>query len=164
MLYSVKNVIKRDFSFIGIAVAIVIIVLIVVFAGKGKKNDELATVPASDISADISAPNDGVNNLKPSRTEEEKLSYENALRIYRNARIQLDGNCQAKPNKVTYKNGSKFMIDNRAGVARIVKIGSVFVIPAHGFKIITLSNSILPQTYFIDCDQSQNVATILLQK
>src|SRR5258708_267492 len=92
------------------------------------------------------------------------LSYQQALLKYKDARIQLDKTCQATPNNVTYKNGTNIMIDNRAPVARTVKVGSTISIKGWGFKIVKLSSSTLPATWLVDCDTSQNVATILIQK
>lgn len=92
------------------------------------------------------------------------ISYANALVKYKDARIQLDQNCQAHPNNVTYKNNTDIMIDNRASVARTVKVGSSFGIKAWGFKIVKLSSATLPATWYVDCGGSQNVATILIQK
>jgi len=92
------------------------------------------------------------------------ISYANALIKYKDARLQLDKTCQASPNNVTYKNGINIMIDNRAPVARTVKVGSTFGIKAWGFKIVKLSSTTLPATWLVDCGTSQNVATILIQK
>lgn len=92
------------------------------------------------------------------------ISYANALVKYKDARIQFDGVCQASPNNMTFKNGTSIMVDNRAPVDRAVKVGSIFNIKAYGFKIIKLSSTTLPATLLVDCDKSQNVATILLQK
>lgn len=92
------------------------------------------------------------------------ISYSEALLKYKDARIQLDKICQANPNNVTYKNNTSIMIDNRAPVARTVKVGSTFTIKAWGFKIVKLYSPTLPATWYVDCDKSQNVATILIQK
>lgn len=92
------------------------------------------------------------------------ISYANALIKYKDARLQLDKTCQASPNKMTFKNGASLMIDNRASVGRVVKVGSVFSIKAYGFKIIKLTSTTLPVTWLVDCDKSQNVATISIQK
>jgi hypothetical protein len=92
------------------------------------------------------------------------LSYKQALVTYANARLQLDKTCQASPSNMTFKNGSKIMIDNRSAVARTVKVGSTFSIKAWGFKIVDLSSSTLPATWLVDCGVSQNVATITIQK
>jgi len=92
------------------------------------------------------------------------LSYAQALVKYKDARLQLDESCQGNPDKMTFKNNALLMVDNRAPVDRTVHIGSVFSIKADGFKIIKLSSSTLPATWWVDCDKSQNVATILIQK
>ena len=94
------------------------------------------------------------------------INYAQALVTYKDKRIQLGTGaiCTATPNKVTYKNGTTIMIDNRAPVARTVKIGSNYSVKAYGFKLIKLSSSTLPMTYLVDCNNQQNVATILLQK
>jgi hypothetical protein len=92
------------------------------------------------------------------------LSYTDALAKYEDVRIQLDDNCRANPNKVTFKNGTSIMIDNRASVARTVTVGSTFSLKAYDFKIVKLSSAVLPVTWYLDCDKSQNVATILIQK
>ncbi len=92
------------------------------------------------------------------------IRYANALIKYKDARLQLDKNCQASPDKMTFKNGSYMMVDNRAPVSRTVKLGSVFILPAYGFKIVQLSSATLPATWLVDCDKSQNVATITIQK
>ncbi len=92
------------------------------------------------------------------------MSYAQALETYKDRRIQFDKACQATPNNVTYKNGTKIMLDNRAGVARTININGAVSLPAYGFKIVTLSSSTLPKTILVDCGTGQNVATILIQK
>src|SRR5258708_35781522 len=91
------------------------------------------------------------------------LSYQQALVKYKDARIQLDRACQATPNNVTYKNGTSVMLDNRAPVARIVKVGSNISIKGWGFKIVNIYRSSLPGTWLVDCYTSQNLYSILIQ-
>ncbi|MDR3519411.1 MAG: hypothetical protein P4L63_00765 [Candidatus Pacebacteria bacterium] len=94
------------------------------------------------------------------------LAYADALITYANARLQLDTNCQAlaSPSNLVFRNNSLLMVDNRAPVTRTVHIGSVFTIKPYGFKIVKLSSSTLPATWLVDCDASQNVATITIEK
>ena len=99
-----------------------------------------------------------VNVSKPA------LSYQNALAKYKDVRIQLNANCQADPTQMTFKNGTEIMMDNRSPKDRTVKVGSIYNIKAWGFKIVKLSSATLPATWLVDCDKSQNVATILIQK
>ena len=90
--------------------------------------------------------------------------YGQALLQYKDARIQLDQNCKANPTNLTFKNNTSVMIDNRANISRVVKVGSTFTIPAYGFEIVKLTSSSLPDTWYVDCGTSQNVATILIQR
>ncbi len=94
------------------------------------------------------------------------LSYEEAIRLYKDTRIQLsEGSvCVAVPNAATFKNGTNVMIDNRAPVTRAVKLGNTYSVPGYGFKIIKLSSDTLPVTWLLDCGTQQNVATIFVQK
>lgn len=93
------------------------------------------------------------------------ISYANALVKYVDRRIQLDKICQAHPNTVTYKDNTGIMIDNRSPKTRTVKIAETFTIKPWGFKIIVLPDIYLKsKTILVDCDASQNVATILIQE
>lgn len=93
------------------------------------------------------------------------ISYADALVKYADKRIQLDPMCQAHPNNITYKDNTGIMIDNRSEKTRTVKIGATFTIKPWGFKIVVLPDVYLKsKTILVDCDQSQNVATILVQE
>jgi len=95
------------------------------------------------------------------------LSYQNALVLYpADKRIQLSGttSCQATPTNVTYKNGTSIMIDNRSAQSHTIKLGTTYVIPGYGFKIVKLSSATLPYAFFVDCDKQQNIATLSVQK
>ena len=92
------------------------------------------------------------------------LKYNDALVLYKDKRIQLDGECRATPSNITFKNGAKVMVDNRSANTRTVKLGSTMSISPWSFKIVTLSSNTLPATWLLDCDGSQNVATVLIQK
>ena len=116
--------------------------------------DQAITIPTEDISAG------SVHVAKKTPT----ISYAEALIKYEKNRIQLDTLCRAFPNTATFKNDSSVMIDNRSPLPRVINIGSKYSIKAYGFKIIKLSSETLPVTWFLDCDGSENVATILLQK
>lgn len=94
------------------------------------------------------------------------LTYAQALAQYQNARIQIKPDCQVTPNNVTYKNGASIMLDNRSALSHSIKLGSsTYSVKAWGFKIVKLTSvSALPATWYMDCDSSQNVATVLIQK
>jgi len=155
-----KNNIQK-WSWIIIAIIIVVaIVLFFVFANKQTTN-QLTTGNSSTTSLesvqDISAQDTGVAATA--------ISYANALVKYADRRIQLDTTCQAHPNNVTYKDNTGIMIDNRSPQTRTVKVGITFTIKPWGFKIVVLPNVYLAsKTLLVDCDGSQNVATILIQE
>lgn len=150
---------------IGLVVVLVVVIIIwlvnknspSVSTEEGANNDQTALSPDVSIE-DISE--GSVNVGSPAAI----ISYANALVKYKDARIQLNTSCQAIPNNVTFKNGANIMVDNRSPVARTVKIGSVFSVKAWGFKIVKLNSATLPVTWLVDCDRSQNVATVLIQK
>lgn len=106
-----------------------------------------------------------VEDAQVTNTTKVSLSYADALVKYADKRIQLDSSCQARPNVVTYKDNTGIMIDNRSDQTRTVKVGGTYTIKPYGFKIIILPNiTTAPKSILVDCDQSQNVATILVQE
>ncbi|OGZ73706.1 MAG: hypothetical protein A2908_03710 [Candidatus Staskawiczbacteria bacterium RIFCSPLOWO2_01_FULL_38_12b] len=93
------------------------------------------------------------------------ISYANALVTYADRRIQIDTACRAYPSNITYKDNTGIMIDNRSPQTRTIKIGTTFTVKPWGFKIFVLPDIYLKsKTILVDCDQSQNVATILVQE
>jgi hypothetical protein len=142
-----------------VAIVVVAVVLFFVFTNKQTANpvtdNQVTTEPESF--QDISAQDTGAGAVA--------ISYANALVKYADRRIQLDTICQAHPNAVTYKDNTGIMIDNRSPQTRTVKVGTTFSIKPWGFKIVVLPDVYLKsKTLLIDCDQSQNVATILVQE
>ncbi len=118
-------------------------------------NNTVATEPES--AQDIASSDIGVAAAP--------ISYRDALVKYADRRIQLDKNCQANPNTVTYKDNTGVMIDNRSAKTRTVKVGTTFTIKPYSFKIVVLPDVYLKaKTLLVDCDQSQNVATIVVQE
>ena len=94
-------------------------------------------------------------------------NYESVRDSYEGRRIQLD-NCVLLPNYVTYKNGTKIMLDNRSNEPTEIRIdGRPIRLWAYEYHIVTLYNSSVPHTVDFDCQylgQDQyNVARVLLQ-
>jgi len=159
----------------------VIVVLVLVFWMGGKDKDDLASDEVNDdngaLVVDESVSEDGVEDVSEGSVKHSPstdttgdttvpasvISYQEALVKYADARIQLDSTCQASPDNMTFKDGTNIMIDNRSAVDRTIKVGSVFKVKAWGFKIVKLSTATKPVTWFVDCDGSQNVSTILIQ-
>ncbi len=147
------------------AIVIVIIGVVVLITNNNKKEvlentDPVSSVPEDEVVAESTQEADP---LTPAPAL--SLSYAEALAKYKDRRIQLDTVCQAHPNTVTYKDNTGIMIDNRSAQTRTVKAGTTFTIKPYGFKIIVLPDIYLKaKTILVDCDKSQNVATILVQE
>ncbi|NUM25830.1 MAG: hypothetical protein HUU49_04415 [Candidatus Buchananbacteria bacterium] len=95
------------------------------------------------------------------------VGYEEVRDSYIGRRIQLD-NCMLDPNTVTYKNGTKVMLDNRSSEPTEIKIdGKAIRFWGYEYKIVTLYNTTAPHTLDVDCEYlgevQYNVARILLQ-
>lgn len=152
------------------ALILVLIVAGVLFMVFNKKDDmnaveEDTTAINDDTTAD--EPKESVQDTTGATTgvPAASISYANALIKYADRRIQLDKVCQAHPNTVTYKDNTGIMIDNRSAETRTVKVDQVYTIKPYGFRIVVLPDTYLKsKTVLVDCDKSQNVATILVQE
>jgi hypothetical protein len=78
-------------------------------------------------------------------------SYADALKIYSASGYRFQFvNCKATPGKLTIKQGTKFMLDNRDNTAHKIKVGSVnYNVGAYGFAIATAKTLGLN---YITCD------------
>jgi cytoskeletal protein RodZ len=161
---------KNKNLLVWIAVVLIVVVSIVVWVNKSSaptvvQNTTPATGDNTALQVINSTEDTSTGSVNVGATAA-TIAYSDALIKYANARLQLDKTCQAlaSPANLTFKNNAYLMIDNRAPVARTVKVGSTFSIKAYGFKIVKLYSAKLPATWLVDCDKSQNVATILIQK
>lgn len=145
-------------------IGIVVVLVIVAAVAFWSMRKATAPIVSDETTQVIPSVDETAQAPGTSGTSAGTMSYEKALVKYKDARIQLERTCQATPDKGTFKNGTYMMIDNRAPVARTVKIGSVFTMKAYSYKIIRLESATLPATWYVDCDKSQNVATILIQR
>lgn len=142
---------------IWVIAAIIVVAAIIIFFVSANKQTINPTTTEPESVQDISSQDTGVGAVP--------ISYANALVKYADRRIQLDTTCQARPNNVTYKDNTGIMIDNRSPKTRTVKVGTTFTIKPYGFKIVVLPDVYLAsKTLLVDCDGSQNVATVLVQE
>jgi outer membrane protein OmpA-like peptidoglycan-associated protein len=105
---------------------------------------------------------------KPAQTQPKPAtpsSYGDAVKQYEGRRFQFNDSCQATPTSMAVKNGTSLMLDNRSNKSKTITFNlKKYTLEAYGYKIVTASNSALPATTFIDCNSSQNVATVNIQK
>lgn len=94
-----------------------------------------------------------------------RLSYTEAVRVYGGRRIQFSEICAATPMVSTYKTGTTLMLDNRSNKVRTFKVrDTVYTVPAYDYALAKVESTTTPEKVLIDCDASQNVATVLVQK
>ena len=91
-------------------------------------------------------------------------TYDEALEQYGDWRIQLNGDCQARPPRMTVKSGTSVMLDNRAGAPQtVVANGTPYQIAPYHYRVITVKSGASPRTVYLDCGQGKNVALITAQ-
>lgn len=106
-----------------------------------------------------------VATKKPISPQIKSEAYSDLVKQYEGYRVQFDAGCQAIPSNMTFKNGTKILLDNRSGDARYVSVGGTsYYLEGYGYKIVTLSSSDLPRTLLISCGAAVNVGQILLQQ
>ena len=146
-----------------LSIGILIVVIIFVFLSINKN-----VIPVQDVGQNIDQTIVSTEDTSAGSINTDKstssMSYAQALAKYKDTLIQFDETCQVIPSNVTYKNNTFIMIDNRVPIDRTVKIDSVYNIKSYSFKIIKLSSNTLPMKWLIDCDQSQNVATVSIEE
>ena len=155
-------------------IGVVVVIMIVLIVLNMQTSNETITPNTDDgtaLDSDLTA--DDIAKISEDTSEGSvnvgatvaTISYTNALIKYADRRIQFNPTCQAFPNTVTYKDNTGIMLDNRSPVARTIKVGTNYTVKAWGFKIVVLPDIYLKsKTILIDCDKSQNVATILVQE
>lgn len=154
-----------------IGIGLIVIALIVVLAVRGNKMPtENTGIPAGETTPESTLDTTGDPVVSTPGTGAAtgtavSVSYQEALVKYADRRLQFNDMCQATPNTVTYKDNSGIMLDNRSNKTRTIKVGTTYTIKPYGFRIITLPDIYLKSsTLLVDCDKSQNVATVLVQE
>lgn len=98
-------------------------------------------------------------NVNPAGTTESSMTYSETLNTYSDRRIQFDEFCHGRPGQMVLKKGTKIMLDNRSDLQLILKMDKdSYVMPAYGWRIVTLpvSAAKLPYDLGIDCSSSRS--------
>ena len=160
----IKQVIDKKYAKLYVILAVVVLALIFVIYWGPKRTLAPSQEPGQNGETQEKTEQKPTTSAKPSITQ--TISYNEALQIYIDKRIQFDENCLVNPSYTTFKKGTKIMLDNRASKARPVYLdGQVYNLSVYGFKIVTLTTaSPLPHTIMIDCGNGKNNGRILLQQ
>jgi hypothetical protein len=154
---------------IWILIGLVVVAIIIALVVKDKKgpSEEVPADTTGTTTGEVTTPAEDTTTTGGGTTGgvAGTLSYEQAVEKYKDRRIQFGEDCQAHPNAVTYKDNTGIMLDNRSAKARTIKVGESYSVKAYGWRIITLPDTYrTTKTFLVDCDKSQNVATILVQE
>ena len=161
---------KRKEDVIFISVLLVLIAIFIVFKIINGRKAE-APVVMDDVPIDQVIP-DLKPIKKPVIVKKEKpatiwpeLSYSEEFAKYRDGRlVQFDMNCGVLRSRMVIANGSSMMLDNRSNKEQLITIGEQkFTLTPYDFEIFTIKTPEIPTTYLIDCNERQNVATIIVE-
>lgn len=154
---------------IGIIVVLVVIVALLMTNKKKDVDDTMMPAPT-----DTSTLPDGTTppTTKPTTgidPEREGTSvgsgagtYANLMLKYKGKMVQFNKECAVVTNKVTFKQGTDILLDNRDDTAAKIVIGSrTFNLPAYGYKVIDLPTV---GSFQLDCNKRFNVVTVSVQK
>jgi hypothetical protein len=161
---------KNNIWMVVLGAIVVILILFLLVRNMNKTAVVTPEVPASDTVTSAQTPSStedvSAGDIN-AQTPQAVISYNDALNLYAKTRIQFNNSCQVVvPNVTTFKNNTLLMLDNRSASTRTLHLGFMgnVTIKPWAFKIVMFSSSTLPRAVIVDCDHSQNVTTISLQK
>lgn len=146
----------------------IIIVVLVLVAGVWWFNggsSNVAFLPGLSASPSVSATKTpGVVKRTATPTVTSNLTYSQLVAQYGNNRIQFNSSCQAVPSSLVLKNGTGILLDNRSNMTQVISLnGATYTLVPYGYRVVTLTSSLLPTSLSISCNSSVNTGTIQLQ-
>jgi hypothetical protein len=155
---------KKNFAIVGfIAVAVVAASALIYFSLRSGSmvnvNEAVTAVPGANTAADLQ---------RRSRSGTTDLTFQEAYDQYYDHRFQI-ADCVATPPRITLKNGTKLMLDNRSAEPLVVTLGGkTYRLYEYDFSIITVTSGVLPTTLQMDCQMGdqvgKNIAQVLVEK
>ncbi len=161
---------KHGGLIVGVLVVAAIIILALVMTNKKKDTDDMIVPPITDTSTvpDTTTPptTKPTTGIDPEREGTSVGSgagtYANLMLKYKGKMVQFNKECAVVTNKVTFKQGTDILLDNRDDTAAKIVIGSrTFNLPAYGYKVIDLPTI---GSFQLDCNKRLNVVTVSVQK
>ncbi len=159
-----KHVIKVIFGFCSIILfGLISLVVLNNYKNKGTDPNPVAYIQTEDISGGSVNALQTNGSIAPPEVVK-LLSYQEAVSIYAGKIIEIDSDCKAVPNTMTFKNNTKVMINNNSDTLKTLKVGKSIGVNARSFKIVNLSSSKLPNKLIVDCNTIKGIANISLYK
>lgn len=151
---------------VSVGVILAVIVLGLLVNGMTKKEPApIDTTPIEEVPVETpvvkpvrrSTPTASVPTVTDTRT------YTEMVVAYKDRTIQFNAQCQVPPlTQRGFKVGTDVMLDNRSSETKTITLGGVtHTLNGYGWKVVSLNTA---GTFMVDCNDSQNVTTITVQK
>lgn len=157
-----------------VGIGAVIVLIIIIGLAMSKKNKEMVeegtqTPVENTVVPGDTTPNPTVTPTPGIDPEKEGTSvgsgagtYANLMLKYKGRMVQFNKECAVITNKVTFKQGTDILLDNRDNTPVKIVIGSrTFNLPGYGYKVIDLPTI---GSFQLDCNKRLNVVTVSVQK
>lgn len=96
------------------------------------------------------------------RPGQNKLSYTDALSLYKNSLIQFDENCQVSSGVKSFSLNNEIMIDNRSSKPNTFSVGGISVVVGpYDFSFLILKEK--GDNISVSCGDKKNVAIVTIQ-
>jgi len=157
---------KNQKIVIGVVVALVVIIGLVVFIKNMNDNSQPAsTMTNNQTQTPPATTTPEQATTTPASSAKGSMAYTDAVVKYKDRRIQFTQTCQASPTNMVFKNPVTLMLDNRSTITQKITIaGKTYTIGSYKYTVITINQKTLPATLYANCNSSNNVATILMEK
>lgn len=165
--------IQKKSNHTALIIGIIVVALIVVglvMSSKNKDVDDAIVSPGDTTTVpDTTTPPTGSPAGAVANPDREGTSvgsgagkYATLMLTYKGRMVQFNKECAVVTNKVTFKQGTDILLDNRDDTAVKIVIGSrTFNLPAYGYKVIDLPTI---GSFQLDCNKRLNVVTVTVQK
>jgi len=145
-----------------IGAVIIVIILAFIARGLGHKKASPLEVPTLPVQEQATPVVKKTPTTRPTASVVDTRGYSELIIAYKDRMLQFGPSCQVVRSTQTYKQGEKMLLDNRTASSLIIKLGSnTYTLPAYGYEVVTLDTD---GKFMVDCNDQQNVATILVQK
>lgn len=162
----IADMTKKNWKIIGgVAVLVIIVVVVLLSVKKKEVVDTGSTIPLGQQEVPVETPVVTPSRPRPSTTTTvvDTRTYTDMILAYKNRTIQFNSECQvpALPTR-GFKRGTDILLDNRSSQPVRITLGNgTHQIAGYGYKTVSLDTV---GTFRLDCNDRQNVTTIVVQQ
>jgi hypothetical protein len=158
----------KSFGMWIVAALVIIGIVIALTSINNKSTDEVETSSEDEMTTEEMATSSDVDVKTTSVTKldaDSALPYTSAFTKYAGRRIEFNSRCTMTPSSVSFKKGTKVMLDNRGSAVNTIVVGDqLYRIQGYNFSFITLSAESLPSTLVVSCGGNTRAGTVTVTK